>query len=75
MILPTKNIKMKYSLINCGASILSKLDGVSTISSIWEKSKNEEALINYEKFILTLDFLYMINAIEYKDGLIERCKK
>ncbi len=75
MILPTKNIKIQYSLINCGAIILSNIDGDSTISSIWEKAKNEETLMNYEKFILALDFLYMINAIEYKNGLVVRCEK
>lgn len=75
MILPNKNIKMEYSLLNCGALILSDISGSSTISAIWEKAKTKEALVSYEKFVLTLDYLYMIDAIYIKNGLIVRCKE
>lgn len=40
MILPDKNIKLKYSLLNCGALILSEITESQTISSLWDKSKN-----------------------------------
>lgn len=74
MILPDKNIKLEYSLLHCGAVILNEIVDPQTISFLWEKVKNNEALINYEKFLLTLDYLYVINAIYLKDGLIKRCK-
>lgn len=74
MILPTKNIKIQYSLLNCGAIILERLDDRDTVSAIWEKVSIVDALLNYDKFVLTMDFLYMIGAIECKNGLIVRCK-
>lgn len=74
MILPTKNIKIQYSLLNCGAIILERLDDRDTVSAIWEKVSIVDALLNYDKFVLAMDFLYMIGAIEYKNGLIVRCK-
>jgi len=74
MILPDKNIKLEYSLLNCGAIILKNLSEAQTISLLWEKVKKQETLVNYEKFLLTLDYLYLINAIAIKDGLIVRCK-
>lgn len=40
MILPDKNIKLEYSLLNCGALILSEITESQTISSLWDKSKN-----------------------------------
>ena len=73
MILPTKNIKLQYSLINCGAIILDSLYEEGTVSSVWEKASREEPLINYDKFVLAMDFLYMIGAIKYENGLIVRC--
>jgi len=73
MIMPNKNITVRYSLLNCGALILSALKGSDTISSLREKTKNQEALLSYEKFILTLDYLFIIGAITLRDGLIERC--
>jgi len=74
MILPDKNIKLEYSLLNCGALILKEMSEPQTISLLWDKVKKHEALVNYEKFLITLDYLYMINAITLKDGLILRCK-
>ena len=74
MILPDKNIKLEYSLLNCGAIILAEILEPQTISLLWDKVKRYEALVNYEKFLLTLDYLYLINAITLKDGLIVRCK-
>ena len=74
MILPDRNIKLEYSLLNCGALILEEMSEPQTISLLWDKVKKHEALVNYEKFLITLDYLYMINAITLRDGLIVRCK-
>ena len=57
MILPDKNIKLEYSLLNCGALILDEIREPKTISLLWEQVKQKETLDNYEKFVLTLDFL------------------
>ncbi len=74
MILPDKNIKLEYSLLNCGALILGEISEPQTISLLWNKVKKHEALVNHEKFLFTLDYLYLINAITLRDGLIVRCK-
>ena len=74
MILPDKNIKLEYSLLNCGALILDEIRDPKTISLLWEQVKQKETLDNYEKFVLTLDFLFIINAIKLNDGFLERCK-
>ena len=73
MIMPNKNITLRYSLLYCGALILSELKDTDTVSSLREKTKNLESLSNYEKFILTLDYLFVIGAITLRDGLIARC--
>lgn len=73
MILPDKNIKLEYSLLNCGALVLESLEVPLTISALWEKLKEQKVFVGYEKFILTIDFLYMINGIENENGLIRWC--
>lgn len=73
MILPDKNIKLEYSLLKCGALVLESLEVPLTISALWEKLKEQKVFVGYEKFILTIDFLYMINGIENENGLIRRC--
>lgn len=44
MILPDKNIKLEYSLLNCGALILESLQIPLTISAIWEKVKGTKSI-------------------------------
>lgn len=73
MILPDKNIKLEYSLLGCGATLLLEISEPQTISLLWNKAKKCNGLASYEKFLLTLDYLYMIKAITLKDGMIVRC--
>lgn len=74
MILPDKNIKLEYSLLNCGALILEELDEPLTVSALWERVKEKEIFVGYEKFILTIDYLYTLNCIYDINGLIGRYK-
>lgn len=74
MILPDKNIKLEYSLFSCGAVLLSEIIEPQTISLLWEKARKHKVLVSYEKFLLTLDYLFIIDAITLKDGMIARCK-
>lgn len=43
-----------------------------TPTGIWEKTKHAAEIGTYGRFLLTLDFLYAIRAIELADGLIVR---
>ncbi len=45
-----------------------------SISALWEKVKTKKEINSFEFFILSLDFLYIIGAISYKDGKISRGK-
>jgi hypothetical protein len=73
MILPNKNIKIEYSLLGCGAMILKAIKNRDTVSSLWERVHTDKTIVNYEKFILTLDYLFAVGAIQIMDGIIERC--
>lgn len=74
MILPDKNIKLEYSLLNCGAIVLKELSDPQTISALWDKIKDNKFFVGYEKYILTLDFLFIIGGIKLEDGMIWRKK-
>ena len=69
MILPDKNIKLEYSLLNCGALILSEITESQTISSLWDKSKKHEMLVSYEK--LMLFWLIEMSKIRLKESTPE----
>jgi len=71
MILPDKNIDLKHSLIGFGSLVLPELKTMQTVSSLWDKMRDEGKIRSYEKFVLTLDFLFAIQLIEYESGLIK----
>ena len=74
MLLPTKRIPEERSLIVVGAGILHLLNRPKTVSRLWEEiqkqtnKKNETQKVTYNWFILALDFLFIINAINIERG-------
>ena len=72
MILPDKNIILQYSIVGSGSIVLNELKKPETISSLWEKLKDKKEIQSFEKFVLTLDFLYILNTIELNSGLVKR---
>jgi len=75
MILPDKTIKLRYSLIGAGSIILKELRNNETVSSLWEKVKCDDEIKTFSKYLLILDFLYILNLIEYENGVLKRVKK
>lgn len=76
MILPTKYIPTNQALIGAGAVILSELNRKpANVSSLWETVRDASSIGNYERFILALNMLYIIGAIELKNNLIRASKK
>ena len=72
MILPTKHIPLDKSLLGAGAAVLPELKTPMTVTGVWERVKEFPEVGSYGRFLLILDFLYAIGAIELADGLIAR---
>ena len=70
MILPDKHIKLDQSILGGGASLLDQLTRPLTVTGLWEHSKGQSDIGNFERFILTLDFLFAIGALDLRDGLL-----
>jgi hypothetical protein len=75
MILPTKHISTQHSLLGLGATVLKHLTTPTTITGLWDKIKALPEIGTYKRFILTLDLLFTINAIDYAEGLLQRRRK
>ena len=72
MILPTKHISTQKSLLGAAACALEHLDRPQTVSHLWEQVRQLPAIVTFERFILALDLLYAIKAVELEDGLLRR---
>ena len=72
MIIPDKHIDIRRSLLGTGGIILHLLENNDTVTSLWEKAKTHHEICNYETFILTMDFLYVIGTVDMVEGMISR---
>ena len=79
MILPSKHIPQDKALLTVGAELLNRLDKPKTVSAIWEdvcKLASETHVdvthLSYDWFILAIDLLFVIDAIEIHEGLLKR---
>lgn len=77
MILPTKHIPLNRSLLGVGAELLALLDRESTVSGLWTALKREkrEDEVPFDWFVLALDLLFGIGAIEFERGLLKPSRK
>lgn len=72
MILPTKHISENEAILGVGATILRHLDNPITVSGLWERTKIESNVGTFERFVLAADLLFIIGAIELREGLLVR---
>ncbi len=78
MILPSKHLSQERALLTVGAKLLARLSKPKTVSTLWEEiscpaeTQAKKPALRYDSCVLTLDLLFMIGAIELKDGLLRR---
>jgi hypothetical protein len=66
-------------MLTVGGRILQHLHQPKTVSALWEEVTfpvenlpQSTSSLSYDGFVLALDLLYLVNAIEMDDGLLTR---
>lgn len=79
MILPSKHLSQDRALLTIGARLLAYLDRPTTVSALWEEmshaimtKEDRKVSLRYDAYVLTLDLLFLMGAIELHDGLLRR---
>ncbi len=78
MILPSKHLPQDRALLSVGAAILRHLSHPVTVSALWEQmpravvAQQASSPMRYDGFVLALDLLFLIGAIELHEGLLVR---
>jgi hypothetical protein len=78
MILPSKHISQDRALLSVGARILLNLSQPRTVSALWEEMllptvrENDALFLHYDAFVLALDLLFLMGAIDLQSGLLRR---
>ncbi|MEA4884021.1 MAG: ABC-three component system middle component 6 [Clostridia bacterium] len=81
MILPSKHLSQDRALLTVGVGILQHLGQPKTVSAVWEElhRRGEEAQhsatpLKFDQFILALDLLFLMGAVQLDEGLLRRKK-
>jgi len=78
MILPTKHIRPDRALLAVGADVLGCLREPMTVSRLWAEirtARSDRAVsapINYDWFVLALDLLFIVKAVQFDRGLVQK---
>lgn len=78
MILPTKHIRPERALLTVGAEILVCLREPMTVSRVWDELRQrrgetlEPSAITYDWFVLALDLLFIVRAVDFDSGVLRK---
>jgi len=72
MILPSKHISEDQTLLGVGAILLRHLERPQTVTSLWDKVRDDRSVGTYERFVLALDLLNIIGVVCTSQGMIKR---
>ena len=72
MILPTKHVRSENSLVGIGAVLLQLLARQQTVTRLWKHAQAANPILTFPRFVLALDFLFAMGAVELEDGLLQR---
>jgi hypothetical protein len=80
VILPSKKLSIENSLIYIGGEVLALLHEPKTVSRVWEELKIKRAghpnldapAMTYDWFVLTLDLLFLLGALDLSQGRLYR---
>jgi hypothetical protein len=75
MILPTKGIPSDKALLSVGARVLGLLTEPKTVSRVWDEFRKTEtpvAGVTFDWFVLSLDLLFTVGALELNRGRLHR---
>ena len=72
MILPSKHISEDQAMIGVGAILLRRLERPQTVTSLWEKVRDDRSVGTYERFVLALDLLHITGVVNLSRGMIQR---
>jgi len=70
MILPDKYVREESSLLGQAGLLVSLRRSGMTVSDLWSEVRETGTVISYDSFILSVDLLYLMGAVDHQDGLL-----
>lgn len=77
MILPSKHLSQDRALLTVGARVLQHLGQPKTVSAVWEEllrqgeeTQRSAQSLGFDQFVLGLDLLFLVGAVQLDEGLL-----
>lgn len=74
MIVPTKYIPVSNALIGLGAEVLKELTEPMSAAFLWERLRLKPEFGTFERFVLAVDLLFILNAVVMDQGQLRRAR-
>ncbi len=71
-LLPNKHVPTNRSLVGIGALVLGHLERPASVSRLWESVRYNKEVASFGNFVLSLDYLFAIGAVDYEHGQLSR---
>jgi hypothetical protein len=68
MILPNRHLTPHQSLIGVAARLLERLGHSQSVNQLWEASRSDRVVATFDRFVLALDLLFLVGAVELVGG-------
>lgn len=75
MIMPSKYLREDEALIGVSAALLPLVEKNGNLTTLWESAKRIDTVGSFERFILALDFLYLLGLVDLHNNKIVRVRK
>lgn len=72
MIMPSKYLREDEALIGISAALLPLVENNGNLPALWDSAKKITAVGSFERFILALDFLYLLGLVDLHNNKIVR---
>lgn len=79
MIMPTKHTSLEQSFLGFGSYIIKTIDDGLTVDELWSQYQKDffcgiyDIKQSFDNMLLTLVFLFSINAIYEENGKVKKC--
>ncbi|MDX3087692.1 MULTISPECIES: ABC-three component system middle component 6 [Streptomyces] len=71
MIAPSKYVTTDKAILGQATIVLKSRQSGATVSELWDKVRKGDPDLSYERFILCLDFLYIVGLVDIEGGTLE----
>ena len=71
-LLPNKHVPTNRSFVGIGALVLGHMERPTSVSRLWESVRDNREVASFGNFVLSLDYLFAIGAVDYEHGQLSR---